>query len=235
MKFLLYIRSKKWCGKGSRNIVKKEVNSRTFWPWWSSSSIKLKSQSLSPVTPVVPSVLQQPPTINPLFCYVNWSDTSEKSPKVYKILCSIFICAKWMMQVFSVVSWVPQQAHKCCEQQLVTVITQMTIAQLTLLLQQAQGPTTTLSMRRVSPTWNTHGSKTIHIQTRKNSMQDSKNAPPLTRCSSWYQEAEFPVNHVVIRHECAPRTIVHEEHHWGFQPTEQVSMLIHHKRWTSVG
>ena len=38
-----------------------------------------------------------------------------------------------------------------------------------------------------------------------------------------------------LRHECAPRTIVHEEHHWGFQPTEQVSMLIHHNRWTSVG
>ena len=40
---------------------------------------------------------------------------------------------------------------------------------------------------------------------------------------------------MVIRHGCAPRTIVHEEHHWGFQPTEQVSMLIHHNRWTSVG
>ena len=42
---------------------------------------------------------------------------------------------------------------------------------------------------------------------------DSNDAPPLTRCSPWYQEAESPVNHVLIRHECAPRTIVHEEHH----------------------
>ena len=43
------------------------------------------------------------------------------------------------------------------------------------------------------------------------------------------------MNRVVIRHECAPRTIVHEEHYWGFQPTEQVSMLMYHNRWTSVG
>ena len=163
---------------------------------------------------------------------MNWSDTLEKGPKVYKILCCIFICAKCDVKKCRCFCGVVGPSAGS----LVTVtITQMTIAHLTLLLQQARGPTTTLSMRRVSPTWNTCSSKTIHIQTRKNSTQDSNNAPPATRCSSWYQEAESPVNRVVIRHECAPRTIVHEEHHWGFQPTEQVSMLIHHNRWTSVG
>ena len=55
---LLYIRSKKWCGKGLCYMAKKVVNSRTFRPRRSSSATKLNSQSFRPVAPVVPSVLQ---------------------------------------------------------------------------------------------------------------------------------------------------------------------------------